>query len=263
MSRMIRLPSEYLAEILQDFKQSLQESRHTDGTISYNKKLKNVNRKATLYFSEIAWLKMQALIAKYKKEVAWHGVAVRGEDDSKDEYWITDILVYPQEVTGVTVNTKQEEYEMWLMNQGDDVFRNIRAQGHSHVDMGVAPSGVDLEHQRKVLNQLEDDMFYIFMIWNKKGDRSIWIYDLAKNILFCDSDVLVEVLDDGLGITSFLSDADKLVKNKQNEKKMATAVRKSLFDDEDSYSWQWSDIIADGFDDRQNVSEIGGRHVVD
>lgn len=215
MSKMIKLTPECLAEIRKDFESSLQGAKIADGKISYTKTFGYINRKATVYFTEMAWLKMQTLIREFDKEVAWHGVAYRGEDESKDEYYITDILVYPQEVTGATVNTDQEKYEMWLMMHEDDVFNNIRMQGHSHVNMGTTPSGVDTTHQEKILAQLEDGMFYIFMIWNKRGEKTIKIYDLAKNILFDGADVTVEVQDDGTGMSAFLTEAKKMVQDKK------------------------------------------------
>lgn len=215
MSKMIKLTPECIAEIQEDFASILRGAKIADGKINYTKTFGYINRKATVFFSEIAWLKMQTLIREFDKEVAWHGVAYRGEDKSKDEYYITDILVYPQEVTGATVNTDQEKYEMWLMTHEDDVFNNIRMQGHSHVNMGTTPSGVDTTHQEKILAQLDDDMFYIFMIWNKRGEKTIKIYDLAKNVLFDGTDVSVEIQDDGTGMSSFLADAKKMVIDKK------------------------------------------------
>ena len=79
--------------------------------------------------------------------------------EEKDTYLISDILVYPQEVTGSTVTTDQNEYEMWLMKQEDDVFNNIRMQGHSHVNMSTSPSSVDLNLYDGILSQLDSDMF--------------------------------------------------------------------------------------------------------
>lgn len=172
------------------------------------------SRSAMIYFSEIAWIKMNMIINEFDKEVAWHGVAKRGDDAEKDEYYITDILVYPQEVTGATVNTEQEEYQLWLMSHEDDVFNNIRMQGHSHVNMGTTPSGTDEAFYKKIIDQLGDDMFYIFMIWNKKGEKTIKIYDMAKNMLFETSDCKIEVLDDGIGINEFINEAKTLVKSR-------------------------------------------------
>lgn len=214
MSKNIKITDESLNEVRKAFEEALSTGKFSDGKITFTKTLGIVNRKATVFFTELAWLKMQTLIREFDKEVAWHGIAKRGEDASKDEYYITDILVYPQEVTGATVSTDQEKYQMWLMNHDDEVFNNIRMQGHSHVNMGVTPSIVDTSLYDRILEQLDDDMFYIFMIWNKRKEKTIKIYDLAKNILFDTSDVTVEVLDDGTGIEKFLKDAKDAVKDK-------------------------------------------------
>lgn len=214
MSKVIKLTTEQLQECRRDFDTALSTMKLTDGKISFIKTITSPNEKATLYFDPLAWRKMQTLIKEFDKEVAWHGVAYRGEDETKNEYFITDILVYPQKVTGATVNTDQEKYEMWLMQHKDEVFNNIRMQGHSHVNMATSPSGVDETHQAKILEQLEDDMFYIFLIWNKSNSKFIKIYDLKKNILFETVDVNVEILDDGSGIDEFLADAKKLVEDK-------------------------------------------------
>lgn len=214
MSKIIKLTPECIDEIRKDFEETINTAKLSDGKINFTKSFGNIKREATLYFTELAWLKMQTLVREFDKEVAWHGIAKRGEDVSKDEYIISDILVYPQEVTGATVNTDQEKYQMWLMGHDDEIFDNIRLQGHSHVNMGVTPSGVDISLYEQILDQLDDDMFYIFIIWNKRGDKTIKIYDLAKNVLFETPDCAVKVMDDGTGIEKFLKNAKNMVKDK-------------------------------------------------
>lgn len=214
MSKIIKMTPEYLNQVLEEFKRELESGKFSDGKINFSKTFSTIDRKATVYFTELAWLKMKTLIREFSKEVAWHGIAKRGDDESKDEYFIEDILVYPQEVTGATVSTDQEKYQTWLMGHDDEVFNNIRMQGHSHVNMGVTPSGVDTALYERILDQLDDDMFYIFMIWNKNDAKTVKIYDMKKNILFETSDVTVEVLDDGTGIESFLKNAKDLVVDK-------------------------------------------------
>lgn len=194
MSKLIKVTPEYLEQVRKDFEEVLTSDRFSDGKITFTKTLGTIDRKAKVFFTPEAWRKMQALVSDFDKEVAWHGVAYRDNDETKDNYYISDILVYPQKVTGATVNTDQEKYEMWLMSHEDDVFNNIRMQGHSHVNMGVTPSSVDTSLYDRLLDQLDDDMFYIFMIWNKKKDKTVKIYDLKKNVLFDTADVTVETL---------------------------------------------------------------------
>ena len=208
MSKMITLPQEILNQYTQEFYETLRTGKFSDGKINFTKTLGTVDRKATVLFTEMAWQKMQTLIREFDKEVAWHGVAERCEE--KDTYLISDILVYPQEVTGSTVTTDQNEYEMWLMKQEDDVFNNIRMQGHSHVNMSTSPSSVDLNLYDGILSQLDSDMFYIFMIYNKRGEKTVKLYDLRENILFETADVTVAVKEVG-DLTGFLEEAKELV----------------------------------------------------
>ena len=217
MSKIIKLTPEQIEQIRKDFDDTLKTARVSDGKVSFTKILGYVNRKATLYFTELAWNKMQALVREFSTEVGWHGTAKRGDDPEKDEYIITDILVpYPQYVTGATVNTEQKEYDMWLFSEeNDEVFNSIRFHGHSHVNMATSPSSVDINHWDGIINQLEDDMFYIFAIWNKRGDKTVKIYDFAKNVLFDTTDVEVKVLEDADGMSAFIKAAKERVKEKK------------------------------------------------
>lgn len=210
MSKLIRLTPEDIEGIKAEFEKAL-TGAISDGKINFTKTFGTIQRKAELFFTEIAWYKMQTLIRECDKEVGWHGVAKRVDDPEKDAYIIEDILVYPQEVTGATVNPDQEQYQMWLMSHPDEIFNNIRMQGHSHVNMSVSPSCVDTTFYEQILRQLDDTMFYIFMIWNKRNECHIKIYDMAKNVLFETSDVTVTVIPDENGIEKFLSDAKKMI----------------------------------------------------
>lgn len=214
MSKLIKITSDCLDEVRKDFEEALKSGKFSDGKITFTKSIGNINRKANVLFTDLAWVKMQTLIREFDKEIAWHGIAFRGDDETKDDYIIKDILVYPQEVTAATVNTDQEKYQTWLFEHDDDVFNNIRMQGHSHVNMGTTPSSVDSSLYDRILEQLDDDMFYIFMIWNKRGDKTIKIYDMAKNVLFETSDCTVSVLEDGYSIERFLKEAKSLVSDK-------------------------------------------------
>ena len=212
MSKIIKITQEAIDQICEDFRKAIQSTKLSDGKVTFTKTIGTVDRKATLYFTEMAYLKMLTLVREFDKEVAWHGLAYRGDDPEKDEYIIKDILVYPQEVTGSTVTTDQEKYQTWLFEHEDDVFNNIRMQGHSHVNMGTSPSSVDTSLYERILDQLDDDMFYIFLIWNKRNEKTIKIYDLAKNVLFETTDVSVKMLDGGLGLDEFMAGAKEMVK---------------------------------------------------
>ena len=213
MSKIIRFDENVLAEMREEFEKALKSAKLVDGRFSFIKSFSSLTDRATLLFTELAWLKMNALVDSFEKEVAWHCVAERWEGEN--EYIISDILVYPQTVTGVTVDMETEEYARWVENgiiSGDDRFFHLHGQGHSHVNMGVSPSGTDLEHQQTILHDVREDGFYIFMIWNKRADRSIWIYDLQKNKVFETKDITVKTIEEENGVVAFLREARKLVK---------------------------------------------------
>ena len=212
MSKIIRMTPEMIEASKRKFEQRLRSMNVTNGSISYSETFAPTNKKAVVWFTPEAYIKMVALLQDSEKEVAWHGVAYRLEEDG--HYLISDILVYPQEVTGATVNTDQAEYETWLMEKEDDVFNNIRMQGHSHVRMDTHPSPTDLGHQEKIVQQLEDDMFYIFMIWNKYLKYTAKIYDLKLNTLFEPGDVDLAMVGAPVTLDDFLKDARAMVKTK-------------------------------------------------
>lgn len=214
MSKPIKLTDELIAAIQQEFIENVKKMKMFDGKLNYTKNFKwDGEDRASVVFSAVAFAKMTMLVQNFTSEVAWHGVAYRDEKE-KNKFYITDILVYPQVVTGSTVNTDQDAYQTWLYTHNDEVFNNIRMQGHSHVDFSTTPSGVDATHQEKILSQIDDDMFYIFMIWNKKFERNIKIFDMANNTLYETADVDLYIGDDGCDLNAFIKDAKELVKTK-------------------------------------------------
>jgi len=216
MSRPIKLTDELLKNIQEEFIAKVKSMKMFDGKLEYSRTFKwedSENDKATIFLSSVAFAKMNALIQQFDSEVAWHGVVHRDEEDPTI-FRIMDILVYPQVVSGVTVNTDQDAYQTWLYAFDDDVFNNIRMQGHSHVNMGVSPSGVDTTHQEKILGQIRDDDYYIFMIWNKRYEHFVRIFDLKNNTLYETADVDVLIGDEGMNLNEFVKSAKEIVKPK-------------------------------------------------
>lgn len=213
MSKLINITPQDIEEVKAEFNEYIESGKFTDGKISFSRQIGTVIRKCTIKFTETAYLKMKMLVANSDKELAWHGIVERGDEDGKDIYCVLDILVYPQEVTGATVNTDQEEYQNWLMQQPDEIFNGIRLQGHSHVNMGTSPSAVDNSLYDRIIEQLDDDMFYIFMIVNKRDEMHIQVYDMAKNTMFETSDCDIEVSND-FGIVDFVHESESMIKTK-------------------------------------------------
>lgn len=214
MSKIINLSPEIIEDAKKELGEQLAGTKLTDGKISWSKTLPGFDDKAVLYFTQTAWVKMTALLKEFTKEVAWHGVARRVEDED-NAYEISDIMVYPQTVGPADVDMDPEEYTKWLIaHDGDERFDHIRFQGHSHVDMPPSPSGTDMDHQREILDQLGPDDFYIFAIYNKSLRYDIRIYDFQKNRMFGNADVTVKIIWDLLDLDSFMAESKAVVKER-------------------------------------------------
>lgn len=150
--------------------------------------------KAVVRLEVEARKKLLALVDRCDKEIGWHGVIERDTENPK-LFIIKDIVVFPQEVTGATVDPDAEAYTKWLYNMDgegvtEEQFEHLRYHGHSHVNMATFPSGTDTTFQKNIMENCED--FYVFSIHNKSG--SIWanIYDVENNVIYENNDIIWE-----------------------------------------------------------------------
>lgn len=230
MAKRITVGEAEIAELRADFEKKLSTIKAADGKFKFEKDLGTVNKKAKLLFDEETFLKMKLLIATCDKEVGWHCLArkVKPDEGYDGQYEVYGIMVYPQEVTGTTVKTNKEEFDAWLYDRPDEEFSNLRFHGHSHVNMSTTPSGVDKTMYEDWLDDLAQgipNQFYIFSIWNKKGEHWVNIYDLDENVLYETKDVDVKYLCDDDGVMDFVSGAMDMLKT---YKKPATNTSQSL-----------------------------------
>ena len=194
----ISFNKEVQRKILADFQKFLATARLGKNKIDYSYTLEDIVdktiKKPELYFTADAYLKMITLVDSTTDEIGWHGVVERDGHRFK----VTDILVYPQIVTGSNIRTDQEAYNTWLMSQPDEIFNNIRYQGHSHVNFAVTPSdfgpGSDVHLYESILQTLRKTDYYIFMIINKRREIFVMIYDMAQNIVFEKDDITIYVM---------------------------------------------------------------------
>lgn len=216
MARLIKVPEERIQNAIDTFT-GFVRSRALGGELTFKHELDKVDSKADLYITELAWLKMKNLVGEFDKEVGWYGCARRVTDgENPSTFVVDDILVYPQTVSGATVDFDTAAVAKWKMeNYDDERMHRLFLHGHSHVNMGVTPSSTDKEHQRDILDMLNPDQFYIFTIMNKSGSRYLVIYDLLTNTLFEQADIKITILKSKNGILQFVSDAKDLVKTEQ------------------------------------------------
>lgn len=239
MSKPIKLTPDMIEECVNEFRTKLTSMQMFDGKLKYEttyeyRKEKDASGKeipdvATVVFSKLAWEKQKKLIDGFSSEVAWNGICRRDQDDPST-FYIDDIIVFPQQVTGSTVTPNQKEYELWLMKLPQEQFDHCRYHGHSHVNMTTSPSVVDdgcqqdilgrlygdgfaEEDREKIMEQLGDSAFYIFMIWNKRGEHTARIYDTWTNTYYDGKDVLIDV-EGGDELADFMAEAKAKVTTK-------------------------------------------------
>ena len=207
----INITEQVVADMAREFVQELYKTgRVKTDSFSYKKNFASVKKDAVeVNFTYEAYSQMFALIDHFDCEVAWRGIVNRID---KTHFQITKILLYPQTVTGTTVDTDQEEFSKWFQALPVETIRNLRFQGHSHVDFGVTPSSRDMEDQWRFIDGLKPTSYQIFMIWNKKRQYNVRVIDLADNVIYEGADVKVTVGD--FDSTRFLEDADKTVRKR-------------------------------------------------
>lgn len=152
-----------------------------DLTEQYLDSLEDIE-KPQIYITLEAYTKMRLLVNKLDTEVGWYGLVEKHSTEKK--YVIKDILVYPQQVSGATCTQDEDEMFNFEMSLTDEQVNQKRFQGHSHVNMGVSPSGVDETFYEELLTQVTD--YFIVMITNKKEENHIRFYDVEDNIMYKD-----------------------------------------------------------------------------
>jgi len=207
------------------------------GSISFKKDIKSTGKKASVYFTETAWVKIKALVDSFKTEVQWHGLTRRV---SENEFEVYDIIVPPHEVSSATVTSDYAEYTDWLNALPDEVFNDLHFHGHSHVDMAVSPSGVDNKYRTDLVTQIpipkdDEDAYYIFMIFNKKNEWSGEIFDIKNNTIYDTADITIDAYCGEIGwVSEFIKDAKKVA---VEPKPAVPAVGSKGFNNDSSYVW--------------------------
>lgn len=219
MAKPIKLNEMVRASIVDDFIKKLESARLTATGFKYEKSFSYEDKRhATIVYSKAAWYKTVMIVDTQPKEVGWHGICRRDSEDPST-FHIEDIILYPQKVTGTTITPDEVEYTEWMNGLDDDTFNNLRFHGHSHVNMGVFSSGTDEKFRNDRMSQLQDDDFYVFQVFNKRGEIHSAIYDYLNNTLYENDDIetLVEcetmdIWDDYVRIGKMLRgiDYDKL-----------------------------------------------------
>lgn len=220
--RYIKLTEQLEQQLLTDFMNKIKGNRFSEEKLSFTFDLKQDVKpedKVNLIIEANAWIKMWGLVSSESGEIGWHMICERINDKT---IVIKDVLLYPQYVTGVTVTTDDVGYGDWLHKELDmEEINNLRGHGHSHVNMGTSPSGVDRTWYNEILQSLAEDDYYVFMILNKKDDMFLEIYDLKTNTIYDKKDVNVHILTNNTYLNTWLIEEKRKALQKK-EVKVAT-----------------------------------------
>ena len=137
----------------------------------------------TIFITSNAYIKMRMLVDKSDKEIGWYGI-VNEMPGLQATYIIEDIVVYPQRVTGVTVEQDEDRMFEFEMSLTTEQVNHKRFHGHSHVNMSTGPSGVDENFYQELLSQVND--YFIITVTNKRNEYTTRFYDMRNNILYTD-----------------------------------------------------------------------------
>ena len=193
---------------LENFENSLNETK-----FSFSGELSSVAKeKIHVIYDPFAYLKMQALVDYYDTEVSWYGL-IRQIDPRT--YYIYDVKVYKQTVSGAKVDTEDEDMLEFFDSLSDEEFNDLHFQAHSHVRMSTGASGVDLQNQADIVKNMGNKGFYMFQIWNKSGDINTYLYDVDNNVFYDKKDIIIDFSDGKTTISDFVLDTTELVVEKK------------------------------------------------
>ena len=176
-----------------------------------------------VYITYEALLKMNQIVNTCTAEVGWLGSVVKKDN----EYYVTDIYLMKQLVTGVTTELDEEDLHNFFQNlimTDPDKYNSIKLWGHSHVKMQVNPSGQDDETFKEYY---QDNPFFIRLIANQKEDMRIDIavkedgfvyYDIPWDVVYPNS--VIEAMQMYAEASDVLKQAEEaVVKAKENIEK--------------------------------------------
>jgi hypothetical protein len=145
-----------------------------------------------------AFDKMMMLVSSCSFEIGWFAVV----DHIENELVVSDVIIIPkQEVSGVTVNISAEDVgdmfsemmKLYGKDTATQMLNKIRLYGHSHVNMGVSPSGTDTNQMLEYAKDFDpgDNPYFVMIILNKRKEVHISLLDMTLGIKHVDAPYII------------------------------------------------------------------------
>lgn len=167
-------------------------SKYKVNTTTNTKGISLIQREAavkapTVWVTPQVRAEMDLVISHCQKEVGWMCLV---ENPEEGHFVITDIYIPKQTVHAAETDIDEsamQELALSLISQDIDTDK-LYAWFHSHVNMGVSPSGQD---ERQVEEFLEGCPVFIRGIMNKRGEFKVDVYYRDHNVAFTNVDFKV------------------------------------------------------------------------
>jgi len=184
-----------------------------------------------IFFSQKALKWIKALVDAHDIEVGFIGVVDKEKDGS---YTIRDIF-YPKhsEANGATCEISPEGEGLIMeylieKNRVNDIL-NMTLWGHSHVNMGTAPSGQDETQAIERMGQTKSILIRI--ICNKSDEISVSFFDYQRKIRFDNIKWEVRETNDSNHYEELINSIIKITEKKTNCKKKFSEIERVINSD--------------------------------
>jgi hypothetical protein len=149
-------------------------------------KVAYIGGEPNIWVMPLALEKMGYYVKNCAKEIGWLGTVERIENI----FVIHDVFLFHQEVNAATCEISPASMADFITEQiianpeiGMEIANSLKLWGHSHVNMGVSPSGQDEQQARKFKDGNE---YFIRVIANKSGEMEFALFDFLRGITFSD-----------------------------------------------------------------------------
>lgn len=133
-----------------------------------------------IYYTDKVADQINYIVNKCKGEVGWLGLMEQLE--GHNAYLVTDMYIPPQRAHGTETDILPQdmvELHFQIEEEGKDP-NLLRYWGHSHVNMGVSPSGQDVKQVMEYRTEGVDH--FVMAIYNKKGESNVEFFDFAGGL---------------------------------------------------------------------------------
>lgn len=149
----------------------------------------NGNQLPSAFITIEALARVHEIVRQSDKEVGWMGQMVQEVDDKgMISLTLFNPYVPRQEVSGATTDIDADDIAKYALSVDNPDL--IKWWGHSHVNMGVSPSGTDITTFNELVENDPDNPF-VMTIHNKSHVTHCNIY-LGKGLYINDADLHID-----------------------------------------------------------------------